>query len=134
MRIDTPLKNALQFLLLNEEVNFELHEILRAGTIYITQILADNLIEKETSECGFHNDALFLALRIDTGSANLNHSMKSDNAVLICKDSFVDILEEFAFSLIPRLIHRQIVNTENHILGRNGYRAAVGRLQQVVRR
>ena len=41
-------------------------------------------------------------------------------------------MEELAFARVSRLLQRQIVNTEDHILRRYGYRRAIGRFQQVV--
>ena len=55
--------------------------------------------------------------------------------VLVCQDGFVHTLgRSLPSPFCARTLLCQIVDTKNHILGRNGYRTTIGRFQQVVRR
>ena len=52
--------------------------------------------------------------------------------LVVCHKRFVYVTEYLAFARFARLIHCQIVRTENHILRRNSYRLTVGWLKQIV--
>ena len=54
--------------------------------------------------------------------------MKGHNAVFIGQDRFIFALKVFSFSRSSRSFLGQVIDTQNHILGRNGHRTAVGRL------
>ena len=48
--------------------------------------------------------------------------------VLVGHQRFVDVAEDLALAHIAVFDHRQVVGTEDHVLGRDGDRRAVGGL------
>jgi len=57
-----------------------------------------------------------------------NLGVQCDRFIFISKNCFINALEYLVFALCTRSFLCQIVNTEDHILGRNGYRTTIGRL------
>ena len=138
--VDAFFQNLLQLATADMEINLQLQEIVRIGTVYKSKILRKNLVEDETSECGLDHTGLDLAIGILTETTDLDPCMKRDLIVLIGDDRLVHILEILAFARLRCLITDtgstllcQIVDTEDHILRRYRYGTTVGRLQQVVR-
>ena len=132
--IDNFFQNLFQLFLGNEEINLKRKLVTRNRTVYVSQILRQNLIEEESSECGayvlLHYSTIFHLFFAADGNLGLQGNV----SVLVCQDGFVHIAEEASFALLARTLLCQIVDTKNHILGRNGYRTTIGRFQQVVRR
>ena len=60
--------------------------------------------------------------------------MQGTCLILVSKNRLIYILKEFAFAHCAGSFLRQIVDAQHHILGRHRHRAAVRRLQQVIRR
>ena len=103
------------------EVNFQFQLVLFLGTVYEAQILRDDLVEDETSNGRLDDTSLRCAIRHRAGYSYFDTGMQGNNLVL------VDALECHALALGARTFLGQIVDTEYHILGRNGYRTTIGR-------
>ena len=110
------------------EIYFQFQVIFRIHSFYISEILWQNLIEQKTSQCCIDRSGNSCSIRSLLGNSYMNLGMKRNDPILVCQDCFIHRLEEFAFSKITRSLLGQIVDTENHILGRNGYRATIRRL------
>ena len=109
------------------EVNFQFQLVLFLGTVYEAQILRDDLVEDETSNGRLDDTSLRCAIRHRAGYSYFDTGMQGNNLVLVCKNRLVDALECHALALGARTFLGQIVDTEYHILGRNGYRTTIGR-------
>ena len=131
---NTLLKNLLQLLLTYMEVNFKIKELFRSLSLYKSKILADDFVEDETAECRFYVSGYGGAILERNGTTHLNSCVKGNCTVLVCKNCFVYAAEHLTLTEITRLLEGQVVDTENHILGGNGYRTTIRRFQQVVRR
>ena len=58
--------------------------------------------------------------------------MESDDTLIICHNSFLNIAESLTLARLTRLLKSQVIGTEDHILCRNGNRTSVRRLEEVV--
>ena len=132
--IDNLLQDLLQTLLAYVEINFQYQLIARNRTVYEAQILRQNLVKEETAQGRFYDTGHLGSVSQGSGYADLDSGLQTDDFILISQDGFVQVLEELAFAFASRTLLGQIIDTKDHILGRNGYRTAVRRLQQVVRR
>ena len=64
----------------------------------------------------------------------MDTGMQGAGFIFISQNGFVYALEVFSFADRTGTFLGQVINTKDHILGRYGYRSAIGRLQQVVGR
>ena len=129
MSIDDLLQDLLQLLLSYMEVYFQLQEVLGITSVYKSQILRQNLIEDETSQCRLYRSGDRLTCCIYLAHADMNAGMQCQRLVLICQNCFVYALEILTFADRTGSLLGQIVDTKYHILGRNGYGSTIGRLQ-----
>ena len=134
MYINNLLQNLLQLFLSYMEVYLKKQFISFHASVYKSQILRNDFIENETSHGRFYNSAVNCAVGHGLGHTGLDSGMQGNNSVFVSKNCLVYALEDLALTLCTRALLGQVVDTKNHILGRNRYRAAVRRLQQVVRR
>ncbi len=58
--------------------------------------------------------------------------MKSDDTLIICHNSFLNVAESLTLARLTRLLKSQVIRTEYHILSRNGNRTSVRGLEEVV--
>ena len=116
MCIDDFFQNLFQLFLGNEEINFKSKLVTRNRTVYVSQILRQNLIEEESSECGayvlLHYSTIFHLFFAADGNLGLQGNV----SVFICQDSFIHIAEEASLALLARTLLGQIIDTKNHIL------------------
>ena len=134
MGMDDFFKDLFQAFFAYMEVYFQCHFILGVTSIYKAQVLRKNLVKDKPSHSGLHNALLCSAIGKSLFYSYFNPGLKSDHPVFIGKDCLIDTLKEFTFALCSRSFLGQVVDTKDHILRRNGHRATIGRLQQVVRR
>ena len=132
MDIDNLFQNLLQSLFADMEVNLQLKGVFRDTSVHKTQILRKDFIKDKTAQGRFHHVGSFRSVSQFFRNFNLDSGMKGKNMVFICQYGFIQALEVFSFSHCPGSFLCQVVNTQYHILGRNGNRSAVGRLQQVI--
>ena len=107
------------------EVNLRKKEILFLASVNISKILRKDLVEQETSQCGLHSSADFFTGCILLGHSYLNSGVKSTYTILISQNGFVYALEELALTDRAGSLLCQVINTQYHILGRNGNRTTV---------
>ena len=58
--------------------------------------------------------------------------MQGQRLVFISQNCFIQTLKALSFALGSGSFLCQVIDTKYHILGRNGNRAAIGGLQQVI--
>ena len=114
--IDDLFKDLLKLLLSYMEIHFGKKEVFRLCSVYIAQILRQDLIKEEPSKSRLYNTCDLFTLGICLGDSYLNSGMQGTSLVLICKDCFIYTLEELAFAHCTRTLLCQIVNTQDHIL------------------
>ena len=62
MCIDTLVKDLLQLLLINMEVDFWLQDIIWICSVYESKILWNNLVKDQTSQCTLNESCMLLAI------------------------------------------------------------------------
>ena len=110
------------------EVNLQLQLVALDASVHKSQILRDNLIENEASNGRLYNTGLLRSVRHLSCHSHLNLGVERYLLVLVGQDCLVHALERHALALHARSLLGQVVDTKDHILGRNGHRASVGRL------
>ena len=125
--IDQSFNNLLQLFLADHKVNFQCHKVFRLGAIHESDILRNDLIKQKTSKCRFYYSCFNCSICSLFIHSDMNSGLQSNISIFICQNSFINILEEFSFSLCPRSLLCQIINTQNHILCRNVYRSTIRR-------
>ena len=116
MIIDTFLKDLFQLFLSYMKINFQFKEILILASIYESQVLADDLIENETSQCGLNDTGFHLTVFIDSLTFYFNLCMQGNLMIFISNDCFVHVLECFSFAFCTRTLLCQVIDTKDHIL------------------
>ena len=132
MGVDNLLQDLLQSLLVHMEVHLGQKEILRQVSVYKAQVLGQDLIEDKPSQRGLHISRHHFSLGVLLGSAHLDPGVKGTGFILISQNGFVHIFKVPALSQRSGPLLGQVIDAQNHVLGRHRHRAAVGRLQQVV--
>lgn len=66
------------------EIYLKLQSVLTNSSVYISEILWNDLIEEELSKCCIDNTCNFLALEL-TGSSYMDLGVKCNSTILICK-------------------------------------------------
>ena len=115
MCIDTLVKDWLELLLSYMEIYLKLQSVLTNSSVYISEILWNDLIEEELSKCCIDNTCNFLALEL-TGSSYMDLGVKCNSTILICKYCLILGLKISSLSDLAFLFHCQIVDTKYHIL------------------
>ena len=128
MGIDNLLQDLLQLFLSYVEVNLQLQLIALDASVHKAQILRDDLVKDKASHRGLYHSSLNGSVRHLLLHSYFYLGVQRYFLVLIGKNGLVYVLEGHALSLYARSFLCQVVDTENHILGRNGHRASVGRL------
>ena len=113
------------------EIDLKLQVVLRLCSVNKSEILRNDLVEDESSECGLNKTCLNLAVDL-SGDTDLDHAVERDLVLVICHLSLVDRGEYHALTLIVLYFHCEVVAAEDHILCRNCNRLTVLRLQEVV--
>ena len=131
--IDRLREDRLQLLLACQEINFQLECIFRILAVYEPEILRDDLVEQETSQCTGNIAGDRLAVLERLLHTDRDPGLQRNVLVFIGKDRLIQACKMHSLALHARTLLRQVINTEDHILGRNRDRTAVGRLEQVVR-
>ena len=134
VHVDDLLENLLALLLLDEEVNLGLQRILRLRAIHKAEILRDDFIEENASGRAVLHFREHGAVRHLLREADLNLGLERNLVVRVGEQRLVRTLEEHSLALCAVALLGQVVDAEHHILRRNRDRAAVRRLQEVVRR
>ena len=110
------------------EVYFQLQLILRNGAVNESKVLRNDLVKDETSYSRLDDTGLYCAVGHGAAYPYLYPAVESNHMVLVSQDGLVYALENAALTRRSRSLLGQVVNTKNHILGRNCHRAAVRRL------
>ena len=134
MHVDDLLENLLALLLLDEEVNLGLQRILRLRAIHKAEVLRDDFVEENASGRAVLHFREHGAVRHLLREADLNLGLERNLVVRVGEQRLVRALEEHSLALCAVALLGQVVDAEHHILRRHRDRAAVGRLQEVVRR
>ena len=114
--IDNFLQNLFQLFLSYMEIYFKLHFIFRNASVYKSQILRQDLIKQETSQCRLYRSGHAGTIRHCLYHTHFDSGLQCQCFVFISKNCFVYALEEFSFSDCTRSFLCQVVNTQNHIL------------------
>ena len=101
MNINNLLKNLLDLLLADMEIDLQLQRILRLGTIYKAKILRNNLVEDQKTKCSLNKSCNFCSIRHCCLAIDINGLVKSNLSVLVCKDCLIHASE-----MIAEQIHR----------------------------
>ena len=125
VHVDDFLENLLALLLLDEEVNLGLQLVLRLGAIHEAEVLRNNLIEEDASRGSLLNFRALFAVRALLREADLNLGLQCDLVVRVSEQRLVRALEAHTLALRAVALLGQVVDAENHILGRNRDRSAV---------
>ena len=125
VHVDDLLENLLALLLLDEEVNLRLQLVLRLGAIHKAEVLRNNLIEEDASRGSLLNFRTLFAVRALLREADLNLGLQCDLVVRVSEQRLVRALEAHTLALCAVALLGQVVDAENHILGRNRDRSAV---------
>ena len=72
MGVDHLLKDLLQLLLADVEVDLKLQLVALHLAVYKAQILRDDLVEQEASQCGLHDSCLHGSVRHGLCHAHLD--------------------------------------------------------------
>ncbi len=127
--VDGLLQDLLQHLLVDQEIHFQRQLVAGDGAVHKAKVLIQNLIEEEAAERGVDIRADGVSVRILSFAADRYKRVKIQFTVLISQNGFVHVAVGRTLALRTRTDLCQIINTQNHILRRNGHGAAVGRLQ-----
>ena len=114
--IDNFFQDLFQLFLSYMEIYFQLHFVFRNASVYKAQILRQDLVEQETSQCRLYRTGLCCTVRHGLCHTHFDSGLQSQCFVFISKDCFVHALEVLAFSDRTRSFLCQVVNTKNHIL------------------
>ena len=125
VHVDDLLENLLALLLLDEEVNLGLQLVLRLGAIHKAEVLRNNLIEEDASRGSLLNFRTLFAVRALLREADLNLGLQCNLVVCVSEQRLVRALEAHTLALRAVALLGQVVDAENHILGRNRDRSAV---------
>ena len=125
VHVDDLLENLLALLLLDEEVNLRLQLVLRLGAIHKAEVLRNDLIEEDASRGSLLNFRTLFAVRALLREADLNLGLQCDLVVRVSEQRLVRALEAHTLALCAVALLSQVVDAENHILGRNRDRSAV---------
>ena len=116
MNIDDGLKNLLQILLLDHEVNLELEFIALHAAVDKSKILRNDFVEQETAECRLDCILQNGAVRHLLLHTDMNAALQCAFTVLISEDSLVEIVIIIAGSLYTLSLLGKIIDTKDHIL------------------
>ncbi len=133
MLVDDLLKDLLQILLLDHEINLRQKEIFRLGAIHKAKILREDLIEHQTAQSCLNRAGYHISVRVLLGKTHVDDGMQRDVMILIGQNRLVHRGEAHALTDVSGSLLCNIVDTQNHVLRRNRHRASVRRLQEVVR-
>ena len=101
--------------LLNKEVNLKIKLLIGVGSVNITQVLGNVLVEDKTAD-GAVDYLGYLSVADILGDTNLDSSVKCHYALLISHESLVNVTEYLAFALFSLFLHGKVVGTQYHIL------------------
>ena len=133
VNINHLFQNLFQVLFRDHEINFRKKLVAGNRPVHIAQILRDNLVKEQAPQRRGHRFFNGIALRVLSGTAHMDLCLILNITVLVSKDRLVQILVGSALSDFTRTHLRQVVDAQNHILGRHRNRSSVRRLQQVIR-
>ena len=125
MSVDDGLEDLLEVLLLDQEIDLGQQIIFRLCAVHKSEVLRNDLIKEQSSEGDVDDTCDHLSVFPLLADPDLDLGMQRDVMVLVSEDRLVHAVEApsltgFAVSLLC-----QIVDTEYHILGRNGNGAAI---------
>ncbi len=126
--IDNFFKDRFELLFADQLIHFQFQQVFRFAPVYKAQILRNDLIEQETSQCGFHDTGNLLPFRVFLCHSHLDAGMQRTFAVLIGKDRFIDISVGISLTNGARPLLCQIIDAQYHILRRHRHKSAVGGL------
>ncbi|OQA67663.1 MAG: hypothetical protein BWY37_01128 [Firmicutes bacterium ADurb.Bin262] len=133
MNPDAAVHDVRQFLFVDEEIDFQREIVRGVGTVDKTEVLRDRLVENHLAQRRLDDFALFGAVD-GFGHPDIDARVQLEVALLISHDGLFDVTEHFALAFFAGFVHGQVIRTQNHILRRHGYGAAVGGFEQIVRR
>ena len=137
---------AKEFVSFSNEVTqfFFVHEFAKVPFFYaisinffmvVTHFFGQFAIEDGVTNGGgneAHAFSFFFANDLVIGDIYFDLCLQRNNAMVVCQLSFVNAAEAHTFTFSAFTNDGQVVGTQNHILGRNCYRFAVFRSQDVV--
>ena len=115
------------------EIHFQFQHIFRVASVHISQILRQDLIEKESAQGRLYIAGHNFSVSGLFGHSHRNPGVQCTNLIFIGENRLVHILKELAFAQSTGSFLCQVVDSQHHILRGHRHRAAVRRLQEVVR-
>ncbi len=122
--VDALVYDLLQLLLIDQKIDLRKQDIFRITPVNIPQILRNNLVEQHPAQRRLDRPGNPLSLD-HALTPDIHHAVKGNDFVLIGQQRLIDTPKRFALAGIPRLIQRQVIDAENHILRRHSHRRAV---------
>ncbi len=142
--LDAAIDYPAQFLFPCDEIHFIIKHGLRIGSVHKSKILGNGTVKYDFPHCGIYHPGL-----LDTvhhhGPLDPDSGMKAYNSVLIGHQCLLRRRKCLALSnntigyisvlvLLRLFLDGQVIGSQHHILGRNGYWFSILRLQQVIGR
>ncbi len=116
MLVDDLLQNALEVLLLDQEIDLRKNQVLLLGTVNIPQVLRNDLIEHHAADVRGDEAGNLLSVGSGLLDTHLELRVHRDVVVLERHQRFIVILEDHAFSGLTVTLLCDVVDTKDHIL------------------